>query len=128
MPESRRSRLLMGHDQDRPVPTSAEPGRNDPRSIDAAPTAPIAPSPDPFDPARLRMDQDFGAKVGVKKLLTTVPVRKPGREAFVRTHPDPAYRLLTGVVELKEEREIYLVAPVLWDDLATESTFGPRML
>jgi hypothetical protein len=74
------------------------------------------------------MDQDFESKVGVKKLLTTVPVRKPSKEVFVRTHPDPAYRLTTGVIELKEDREIYLVDPGLWPDLAAEATFSPRML
>jgi hypothetical protein len=46
----------------------------------------------------------------------------------VRTHADPAYRLDTAVIELKEDRETYLVAPHLWADLATESLFGPRAL
>jgi hypothetical protein len=86
------------------------------------------PPPDPFDPARLRLDQDFGNKLGVQKLLTTVPVRKPSKEVFVRTHPDPAYRLTTGVIELKEDREIYLVDPGLWPDLSTEATFTPKLL
>jgi hypothetical protein len=88
----------------------------------------MQPSPDPFDPARLRLGQDFGDRGAVKKLLTTVPVRKPSKEHFVRTHPDPAFRLVTGVLELKEDREIYLVDPALWPELATEATFGPRML
>jgi len=42
--------------------------------------------PDPFDPAKLRLTQDFTVATGVKKLLTTVPVRKPGKESFVQTH------------------------------------------
>jgi len=45
------------------------------------------------DPAALRLDQSFADTVGVKKLLTTVPVRKPNRQDFVRVHPDPAFRL-----------------------------------
>jgi hypothetical protein len=88
---------------------------------------PDAPS-DPFDPARLRLDQDYETKAGVTKLLTTIPVRKPSRESFVRTHPDPEYRLTTGVLELKEDREVYLVAPSLWPALAAEPTFSPKML
>jgi hypothetical protein len=32
---------------------------------------------DPFDPAALRLTPDFVETVGVKKLLTTVPCRKP---------------------------------------------------
>jgi len=68
---------------------------------------------DPFDPSRLRLSQDFAATVGVKQALITVPVRKPNKQEFIRVHPDEAYRLETAVLELKEEREIYLVDPSL---------------
>lgn len=68
------------------------------------------------------------AALGVKKLTTTVPTRKPSKEWFVRCHDDPTYRLETCVVELKEDSETYLVAPDLWDHLAGESTFSPRLL
>ena len=40
-------------------------------------TVPTSPQPNPFDPASLRLDQSFADTVGVKRLLTTVPVRKP---------------------------------------------------
>src|SRR4051794_7303794 len=71
-----------------------------------APTA----NPDPFDPARMRLDQNFGMEAGVKKLLTTVPVMKASKEWFVRTHPDADYQISTRVLELKEgDHEIYLV-------------------
>src|SRR6266436_3515702 len=66
----------------------------------------------PFDPAALRLDQSFVETVGVKKLLTTVPVRRPNRQDFVRVHPDPGYRLTpAAIIELKEDREVYLVHP-----------------
>lgn len=93
----------------------------------AAPAA-DDPAPDPFDPASLRLTGDATAALGVKKALLTVPVRKPDKSWFVRVHPDPAYHLTTAVIELKEDRETYLVAPALWADLATESTFSPRAL
>ncbi len=86
------------------------------------------PTPDPFDPARLRLSQDFSASIGVKKALLTVPVKKPAREWYFRVHPDPEYRIQTAVLELKEDREIYLVAPELRSELSTESTFGAREL
>jgi hypothetical protein len=67
---------------------------------------------DPFNPAALRLDQSFADTVGVKKLLTTVPVRKPNRQEFVRVHPDPKYRLTpAAIIEVKEDREVYLVTP-----------------
>ena len=69
-------------------------------------------APDPFDPASLRLDQSFADTAGVKKLLTTVPVRKPNRQDFVRVHPDPQYRLTpAAIIEVKEDREVYLVFP-----------------
>ncbi|MFO0892582.1 MAG: hypothetical protein U0790_25995 [Isosphaeraceae bacterium] len=84
---------------------------------------------DPFDLAALRLSQDFETAAGVKRLVSTVPVKKPSKEWFVRTHPDPAYRLTTAVVELKDgDRETYLVAPGLWPELASEPTFSPRLL
>jgi hypothetical protein len=72
------------------------------------------PTPNPFNPAALRLSQSFGGPVGVKKLLTTVPVRKPNRQDFVRVHPDPAYRLTpTAIIELSEDRETYLLSPAI---------------
>ena len=76
----------------------------------------------PFDPANLRLSQNFGASAGVKKLTTTIPVRKPGKQDFVRVHPDPAYQIETAVLEFKEERETFLVAPELRDELLGELT------
>ena len=83
---------------------------------------------DPFDPARLRLSQDFASAVGIRKPLVCVPVRKPSKESFVRTHPDESYRLQTLVLELKADREVYLVAPELWVELAAEPTVSPRLL
>ena len=39
-------------------------------------------SPDPFDPAALRLDQSFSEGPAVKKLLTTIPVRKPAHRTL----------------------------------------------
>jgi hypothetical protein len=74
----------------------------------------------------LRLSQDYGQTVGVKPVLLTVPVRKPAKEWFVRTHP--TLRIETCVVELKEDRETYIVARSLWPELMSECTFGPRAL
>jgi hypothetical protein len=81
----------------------------------------------PFDPAMLRLDQSFAANLGVKKLLTTVPVRKPNRQDFVRVHPAPEYRLSpAAIIELKEDREVYLVTPDIASELPGE--FGVASL
>ncbi len=83
---------------------------------------------DPYNLASLRLTQDFASAVGVKKLVTTVPIKKPSKEWFVRTHTSPDYRLETAVLELKEDRETYLVVPGLWPGLASDPTFSPRLL
>jgi hypothetical protein len=76
--------------------------------------------PDPFDPENLRLDQSFVETSGVKKLLTTVPVRKPNNQDFVRVHPDESYRLTSAIIELKDDRESYLVPPTLAHQLPGE--------
>jgi hypothetical protein len=82
----------------------------------------------PFDPAALRLDQSFADTVGVQKLLTTVPVRKPNRQDFVRVHPDPSNRLTpAAIIEVKEDREVYLVtrnmAQALLGEFSTVTLF-----
>jgi hypothetical protein len=60
---------------------------------------------------KLRLSQDFQKTAGVKKLLTKVPVRKPHPQTYVRVHSDPTYRGAFAVIELKEDRETYLLTP-----------------
>lgn len=99
----------------------------DPTTFEANGQAEAAPNP--FDPESLRLDQNTVQSLGVKKLTTTVPVRKPTKAEWVRTHPDSTYCLQTAVIELKDERsETYLVHPRLWPSLSTEATFAPRAL
>ena len=77
---------------------------------------------DSFDLESLRVSQDFVKDSGVKKLLTTVLVRKPNRQDFVRVHPDSSYVLDTMLLNLKEERETYLVAPSFREEIPQELT------
>ncbi|MBI2825124.1 MAG: hypothetical protein HYX69_10600 [Planctomycetia bacterium] len=87
-----------------------------------------AGSLNPFDPARLRVSQDFEKTVGVKKLLTVVPVRKPSKEVFFRVHPGEDFCLTTAVIELKEDQEFFIIDPALREQLSAEPTFGLRRL
>src|SRR5205807_9882261 len=66
---------------------------------------------DPFDPVNLRIDQSFLNRGAAKKLLTTVPVRKPHKQDFIRVHPSEDCRLTAALIELHEDRETYLVLP-----------------
>lgn len=78
------------------------------------------PAPDPFNPSSLCLGQDFTTSVAVKKVLTTVPCRKPSRHEFVRVRPGEGWRLETAAFEDRVARETYLVDRTLWPELAGE--------
>ena len=59
--------------------------------------------PDPFDLNSVRREPNCGAAGGVKKVLVDVPVCKPRKHWFVRVHPAEEYRVLTKVIDLKEQ-------------------------
>jgi hypothetical protein len=79
-----------------------------------------AASSDPFDLSNLRLTQDFVETAGVKRLLNTVPVRKPNPQDFVRVNPNPDYRAPLAVIELRDDREVYLVPPHIARELPGE--------
>jgi hypothetical protein len=79
------------------------------------------PISDPFDLTSLRLSQDFEETVGVKKLLRTIPTRKPNAQDFVRVHPSEDYRLLARCVDLKDDRELFLVRPEVAHELVGET-------
>ncbi|MFZ5447820.1 MAG: hypothetical protein ACOZFS_04180 [Thermodesulfobacteriota bacterium] len=64
---------------------------------------------DHFDLNKLRLSKDFTTNLGVKKVLVTVPVRKPNRQEFIRVHPGEDWSLATKILELKKEGETFLV-------------------
>jgi hypothetical protein len=74
--------------------------------------------PDPFNPDNLRLSQSFTETVAVKKQLITLPVRKPSPQDFVRVHRE--YREHFPIIELKDEREEYIVTAGLVPELAGE--------
>jgi hypothetical protein len=75
---------------------------------------------DPFAPENLWLSQSFTETAGVKKVLATVPVRKPSPQDFVRVHSDPAYRENFPIIELKDEREEYIVTANIVPELTGE--------
>jgi hypothetical protein len=87
------------------------------------PTTPIAAAPDPFDLASLRLNPSFLETAGVKKLLTTVPVKKPSPQDFFRVHPAPEYRENFSMIDLKDDREEYLVVPAIMSELTNEIVY-----
>lgn len=83
-------------------------------------------SSEQLDLTALCLPQNFGAVSGVKKVLTTVPVRKPSNQAFGRVHPSDEWRQSALILQLKEDGDCYFVHPSLYGELASE--VRPKML
>ena len=76
----------------------------------------------PLDLDKLRLSQNFQQEMGARRVVNTVPVRKPHRQEFVRTRAGQEWGYPTLVLHLKIPGELYLVAKDLWDVLAHELT------
>ncbi len=87
------------------------------------PNASTTAAPDPFDLASLRLTPSFLDTSGVKKLLTTVPARRPSPQEFVRVHPSSDYREGFAMIDLKDDREDFLVRPELLSELTGEVVY-----
>ena len=64
-----------------------------------------------LDVKSLRLPANYGATLGVKKLLTNVPVGRPKKAQFFRTHADDRMTFPAMLLEQKESRESYVVNP-----------------
>jgi hypothetical protein len=94
-----------------------------PRDPSSTPTA-----PNPFDPSRYRLDQDYLSQLGITEVTSEIPVTRPKADEWVRVHPGDEYRYPAGVVETKSDRDLYLVDCNLWPRLKTEPLFQVRVL
>jgi len=111
----------LRHKAEIPAPLQAArsgAGNGDESNGQAPPSAPTPP--DPFSPESLRLSQDFGSTLGVRKVLTTVPVRKPHKQEFIRVRAGEDWRLQTCVLEDHVSRDTYLVDKALWSALFNE--------
>ena len=71
---------------------------------------------------RFRLSQDFKHLGGAKKLLTTVPVRKPNKQQFVRTRMKEGFVIDVMLLEYGESRETYLIEPGIDDFMQATPT------
>lgn len=77
----------------------------------ALPTTPKVTSSLALDIKSLRLPANYGATLGVKKLLTNVPVGRPEKMLFFRTHANDQMTFPAMLLEQKESRERYVVTP-----------------
>jgi hypothetical protein len=66
----------------------------------------------------LRLPSNYGATLGVKKLLNNVPVGKPKKPQFFRTHSSDEMTFPAMILENKEARESYVVVPEVAQEIS----------
>lgn len=93
-----------------------------PQVSEPRPAAPpvLSATTDELDLASLRLPQNYGDGLGVKRQIVSLPVRRPDRQWWIRVQPDPLYRIDTAIIDVQDQRESYLVAPALWEALSGE--------
>ena len=91
-------------------------------ATNAAPSFSVSP----LDLSAISLPQNYGAIAGVKKILTTVPVRKPGNQTFFRVHSGVDWRLQAAILQLKDDSDCFLVMPELLYEIGQE--VKPKLL
>lgn len=66
----------------------------------------------------LRLPANYGATLGVKKLLTNVLVGRPKKTSFFRTHTADEMTFPAMILENKEARESYVVVPEVAQEIS----------
>jgi hypothetical protein len=77
-----------------------------------------------MDIQSLCLSQDFKSMTDVTKVVTSVSICKPNREWFFRVHPD--FERYMAILEVKSDKEFYIVDPKLLPQLSSEAT--PKLL
>lgn len=80
-------------------------------------------APDPYDLTGLTATAAEMEDLGVVPQLLTIRVCRPDHEWWFRLHPDPRYRLRTGLLQFRETRETFLVHRSLWRTCAVDKVF-----
>jgi hypothetical protein len=65
-------------------------------------------------------------QVGQQRIVTRVPIEKPGKLVYFRTHPTD--KVETYIVEDKENRDIYYVLPEMRDEIVAQGLHRPVLL
>jgi hypothetical protein len=114
-----------------PKPETGNPPANPDGPDKASPPPDMTPAKDaadPFDPAKLRLTQNFLSTGGVKKHIPSLSARKPTKEEWFQVRPDPEFSLDTLLLDLKDSGETYLISPDLHGELIAEKTVTARRI
>ncbi len=105
--------------------TSNQPNTQADPQIDDIGLPPSAP-PAEMDLKGLALSQDYTSLAPVKKTILKVPIQKPSAQTWFQISPEPAWQIQVPVIELKQDREHYIVARDMRDELDGE--WIPKLL
>jgi hypothetical protein len=98
--------------------TNPTPESREPADFLAANLNGVSGPTDAWDLDKLRLPQDYSAAIASRKLVATVPVRKPKRTEFIQCQPNPDWHYKTMLFPDPETGDFYLIAPDLWEEYA----------
>ena len=90
----------------------------------AAPTS-VGLSTD-LDLTKLTLTQNFSQLAGVKKVITTVPTRKPNKQLWLRVRSGAEWQVQVLTLTMQDTGDVYFVHPDLYGELADD--VRPMML
>jgi hypothetical protein len=127
-PSSHKEEQPMAKSDDA-VTKPVDPTTSMPAAVEVPPTPATPPParpepPDPFDLDSLRLGTDFSSGLGVRRVISTIPVRKPSKDEWFRRRVGDGWALQTAVLEVEKgvERSTYILARHLWTDYSGEIT------
>lgn len=96
-------------------------------AITAAMSAPVSVglSTD-LDLTKLTLTQNFSQLAGVKKVVTTVPTRKPNKQLWLRVRSGAEWQVQVLTLTMQDTGDVYFVHPDLYGELADD--VRPMML
>ena len=95
-----------------------------PKEVETAKNTGRPALPDPFNAKALRLPPAFEHNAGVRKVLSTIPVRKPHGQEWIRVHPGEDFSDNFGLIVLKDDNEYYLLHPALVGAYESEMNFA----
>ena len=65
-----------------------------------------------------RLSQNFQSSGEVKKAIISIPVRKPGKQEFIKVHPEATMSFETHALKVEEDNEFYILKSNLLNEVA----------
>lgn len=85
------------------------------------PTPEGVASMDPFDPINCAVSATASENIGIRRVLTSIRVGKPRKQAFVRASTNPKHTIGIALIELESDGETYMVVPAVAAQIPQET-------